>query len=169
MNIKDLWIGESVRIKTSGKTGRFEGINHQGKARISVDQKILLVAAENLEVLPEKEYFPDINDYLKEQVKQEKKESVKPKIKLNHTLDLHIEKLAPAMQHEGNGRILDFQLEKSEAFIRQAIDHKFPHITIIHGKGQGILKQAIEHQLTLFHQVKITFSKNGGGAIEVWL
>ncbi|MBK8827793.1 MAG: hypothetical protein IPO26_14065 [Saprospiraceae bacterium] len=73
MNIKDLWIGESVRIKTSGKTGRFEGINHQGKARISVDQKILLVAAENLEVLPEKEYFPDINDYLKEQVRQEKK------------------------------------------------------------------------------------------------
>ena len=152
MNIKDLWIGESVRIKTSGKTGRFEGINHQGKARISVDQKILLVAAENLEVLPEKEYFPDINDYLKEQVRQEKKESVKPKIKLNHTLDL-----------------LAVQLEKSEAFIRQAIDHKFPHITIIHGKGQGILKQAIEHQLTLFHQVKITFSKNGGGAIEVWL
>lgn len=41
MNIKDLWIGESVRIKTSGKTGRFEGINHQGKARISVDQKNL--------------------------------------------------------------------------------------------------------------------------------
>lgn len=169
MNLKSLWRGEQVKIISSGKAGKFEGINKEGKARISVQDKILLVLANNLEIIPEKEHFIDINDYLNEEKIKENKEGKTIKIKFEHTLDLHIDKLAPYLENELPSRILEYQLAQSEIFILHAINKKYPHFTIIHGKGQGVLKQAIEHQLTLFHQVKITFSKNGGGAVEVWL
>jgi dsDNA-specific endonuclease/ATPase MutS2 len=168
MNLKDLWMGESVSIIASGKTGKFEGINKEGKARVLINDKILLVHSTNLEVIPEKEHFPDIHEMLRDENKH-KTDTSPIQIKFEHMLDLHIDKLAPYLENELPARILEFQLAQSESFIRHAIDRKYPHFTIIHGKGQGVLKQAIEHQLTLFHQVKITFSKNGGGAVEVWL
>jgi dsDNA-specific endonuclease/ATPase MutS2 len=169
MNLKELWTGETLRILSSGKIGKFEGINKDGKVRVRVGEKVLLVQSQNIEIIPEKEYFPDIHAFLAEE-NTKAKDSVKPiKIKFDHTLDLHIDKLAPHLENELPSIIMEYQLAKSEAFIRHAIDKKYPHFTIIHGKGQGVLKQAIEHQISLFHQVKITFSKNGGGAVEVWL
>lgn len=168
MQIRELWIGERVMIKSSGKTGKFEGINKEGKARIRIEGKILLVRESNLDLIPEKEHFPDIHEFLNMEKNAEKK--ITPlKIKFDHTLDLHIDKLAPHMENDLPSRIMEFQLQKSDTFIRNAIDKKYPHITIIHGKGQGVLKVAIEHQLQQFHQIRFTFSKNGGGAVEVWL
>jgi len=168
MRLQDLWVGESVMIRSSGKTGKFEGFNKEGKARIRVKDKILLVSGENLEILPEKEHFPDIHAFL-ELEKNDEVKATPLKLNFNHTLDLHINKLAPYMENELPARILEFQLQMSDTFIRDAIDKKYPHITIIHGKGQGILKEAIEHQIKQFHQIRFTFSKNGGGAVEVWL
>lgn len=168
MNLKTLWIGEKILIKSSGKSGTFEGIGKDGKARILTGGKILLVTETNIEVLPEAEYFPDINNMLVEDERKHPKPT-SLKITFDHTLDLHIDKLAPHMENEMPARILEFQLQKSESFIKEAIKLNYPHITIIHGKGQGVLKQAIEHQLGQFSQVKFTFSKNGGGAVEVWL
>ncbi|MFN8338151.1 MAG: hypothetical protein U0T36_03955 [Saprospiraceae bacterium] len=169
MNLKDLWIGDLLMIISSGKQGYFKGINKEGKARIAVGNKILLTPSTNLQLIPEKEYYPDIHEYLRHEALIEKSAAKPIVIKFDHTLDLHIEKLAPHLQNEAAGRILEYQLQKSDSFIRHAIEQKYPHFTIIHGKGQGVLKQAIEHQLSLFYQVKLTFSKNGGGAIEVWI
>ncbi|MBK8348132.1 MAG: Smr/MutS family protein [Saprospiraceae bacterium] len=167
MNLNELWIGDLLSVRSSGRIGKFAGIK-DGKARISSDGKIFLVVATNLERVPEKEYFENIHDFLNKE--KETSTAAKPlKIKLNHTLDLHIEKLGPHMENENPARILEFQVQQSFEFIRHAIEHKYPHFTIIHGKGQGVLKLEIEHQLKQFHQIKITFSKNGGGAVEVWL
>lgn len=169
MNLKDLWIGDMVLILSSGKKGRFNGENKEGKARIEVGDKILLVTHTNLQLLPEEEFYPDIHEFLRGEDQKQSLENKPLKINFEHTLDLHIEKLAPHLENEPSGRILEYQLQRSEAFIRHAIDKKYPHFTIIHGKGQGVLKQAIEHQLSLFYQIKLTFTKNGGGAIEVWI
>jgi dsDNA-specific endonuclease/ATPase MutS2 len=169
IQLKDLWIGDSLKIISSGKSGKFLGINADGKARIQTEDKIILTTAQNLELVPEKEFQFDIDDFLKQEKKAAQSSSPPLKIKFDHTLDLHIDKLAPHLENEISARILEYQLQQSEIFIKNAIEKKYPHITIIHGKGQGVLKQAIEHQLSLFHQVKITFSKNGGGAVEVWL
>ncbi len=169
INLKNLWTGDVVKLLSSGKVGKFVGIHREGKARVNVEGKIILTGAHNIEIIPEKEMLFDIDQFL-ENEKEIKKTVQKPlHIKFDHTLDLHIDKLAPHLENELPARILEFQLTQSESFIRYAIDKKYPHFTIIHGKGQGVLKQAIEHQLTLFHQVKITFSKNGGGAVEVWM
>ncbi len=134
--------------------------------------KVYLATSANLELVPEKEHFPDVDLYLFQEEKMPSNALATSKNNLpsrQNTLDLHLEKLAPHMEGEPAGRILDYQLQQSDAFIRHAIHHNMPHITIIHGKGQGVLKDAISHQLSLFSQVKITFTKNGGGAVEVWL
>ncbi len=168
MDLNSLWIGDLVQVVSSGRQGKFEGLNKEGKARVSIDDKIFLVTDNNLRPVSEKEYFPDIHEFLQNDSQQDKK-SEPLKIKFDHTIDLHLEKLAPHMQNELPARILEFQVQKSEAFIKDAISKKYPHITIIHGKGEGVLKAQIEEQLKSFTQVRFTFSKNGGGAVEVWL
>lgn len=75
MNLKELWVGESILIITSGKHGKFEGINNEGKARIRVGDKILLIKADNLDIIPEKEHFPDIHEYLQKDKNIENKNS----------------------------------------------------------------------------------------------
>lgn len=172
MDLKTLWIGDRVLLKSSGREGRFEGVNADGRARIKVGQTIIITGAANLETIPEQEIFPDIDAFLQEDAKNNIADQVKFKkvnVYTDCVLDLHIEKLAPDMKNDSSGRILEFQLRESEKFLKEAISRGNPHITIIHGKGQGVLKEAIEHQLKLFTEVKITFSKNGGGAVEVWL
>lgn len=161
----DIWIGESVRIISSGKEGRFEGINVQGKARISHNGKVYLTTLNNLEIIPAKEYIPDVSDLSTDKIVAKKP----VKITFDHTLDLHMEKLAPHLLHKVPPYILDFQLKKSREFIENAIEHHYPHITIIHGKGQGVLKSAIENLLKTYPHIRFTFSKNDGGAVEIWL
>lgn len=168
-NPVDLWIGDKVRMVASGRQGTFEGLSSDGRARIKVGDKIFLCPVHGLDVIPETEHFPDIHAYLAAEEKKHEKPLRQVAIQFDHTIDLHIDKLAPHMENEIPGRILEYQLQKSMDFIRQAIDRKYPHITIIHGKGQGVLREAILHQLKNFSQVRLTFSKNGGGAVEVWL
>lgn len=169
VDLKSLWIGDRVRLVASGRSGTFEGVHTDGRARVKIDEKIILCAAANLEPLAETESYPDIHAFLASEDKKEAATTKKVAVNFDHTLDLHIEKLAPHMQNEIAGRIMDYQLEQSRAFIRRAIDRGYPHITIIHGKGEGVLREAILHQLGDFHQVRFKFSKNGGGAVEVWL
>jgi len=169
VDLKGLWIGEKVRMTSSGRVGTYEGVSADGRARVKVDGKIILCSAANLELQIESEPFPDIHAYLAEQEKKESGPVKKVAVKFDHTLDLHIDKLAPHLENEIPGRILEYQLQRSREFIRQSIDRGYPHITIIHGKGEGVLREAILHQLKDFHQVRFTFSKNGGGAVEVWL
>ncbi|MCZ2101097.1 MAG: Smr/MutS family protein [Chitinophagales bacterium] len=170
VDLKLLWIGDTVKIISSGRVGKFEGLNKEGKARIAVQEKVFLATANNLEKLEdEKPYEFDIDHFLEEEKQKEQKQKTPLKIKLNNLLDLHIDKLAPHMVNELPQRILEFQLAESEKFIKEAIRLNYPQITIIHGKGQGVLKEAITHQLGGFSQVRFTFTKNQGGAVEIWL
>ncbi len=169
VNLKDLWIGDKVRLCASGRIGKFEGVNKDGKARISIDAKIILTSASNLERVEVEEPFFDIDLFLAEDRIQTQKSKPAVKINFNHTLDLHIEKLAPKLANDPPSRILAYQLAQSENFIKEAIRLNYPHITIIHGKGQGVLRTAIAHQLKGFPEVRFTFSKNQDGAVEVWL
>jgi dsDNA-specific endonuclease/ATPase MutS2 len=165
INRRDIWIGENVRIISSGKEGKFEGLNTAGKARVSHKGKVYLTPLSNIEIIPPKEYIPEVSDLLNDKIAVKKP----LKIKIEHTLDLHIEKLAPHLLHKVPPYILDFQINKSREFIENAIEHNYPHITIIHGKGQGVLKSAIENLLKTYPRIRFTFSKHDGGAVEIWL
>lgn len=165
MKISDLWIGDQILLKKSGRKGRFEGINSKGKLMVNVQGKIILTNPQNVELItedydntPEEVEFPD-------PVKTKNKSLPETN---SFVIDLHLEKLDP--QHNIPAiRALDFQIEKCKTFLEKSISKKFHRIIIIHGKGSGILKTSIKNLLKEYQEVYFTFDINNGGATEVWL
>ena len=156
----ELWVGDKLQVKSTGIVGKYH--SHKGSFVI-IDCKGNKISADK----------SDIRMYTqpKEEVVMTFEDEVVPvkNIKFNDTLDLHIHKLAPHMEHQEQSRILDFQIEKARQFIHYAIDNKRYHLLIIHGKGSGVLKAETLEMLKEFHKVRYTFDKNDGGATEVWL
>jgi dsDNA-specific endonuclease/ATPase MutS2 len=64
---------------------------------------------------------------------------------------------------------LDFQLRMCEDFIKNAILHRKYKITIIHGKGEGKLRDLVHSLLNSFPEAKMKFLTNQEGATEVLL
>ncbi len=164
MNLKDLWIGDPVRIVTSGKEGTFEGISSDGRARVKYRDKILLTREHNLQL-----YTPSQPSKL-EQLKYPT--TTTPQIKNpipSNRLDLHIDVLNPALSNEVPQIILNHQLKRCKAFLENSILLKIPIITIIHGKGTGALKQEVLHLISSYPEIRHTIPQHDGGAIEVWI
>jgi len=159
--MSDYWIGDWVRIISSGKIGKFEGeINN--KAKIKLNNKVVLYKLNDIQLLSEDE-IPK-SDIAIAKVKE--KHFDKPKV-YSPVIDLHIEKLAPQMQNELPELIITYQLKRAKFFIEESIDRKQLSITIIHGKGIGALKMEIESLLKSYAEVYFTKSVNDGGALEI--
>jgi hypothetical protein len=169
MKAEDLWVGERVRIISSGRSGTFEGFGPDGRARIKdTDGRIFLVRSSNLEIFQDEiDVFQEIDRILG---LRENQLSPKPmKITPETQIDLHIEVLAPYLLNELPARIHSFQVEACEKFISRAIERKLSRIVIIHGKGEGILKASVEHIARQYKEVKMITPVNDGGAMEIWM
>ncbi len=158
--MSDFWIGDWIKIVSSGKIGKFEG-EFNKKAKIRFDNKVLLCDLFDIQLLAEEE-IPKSKYILKRN--KPRSESHK---KYSNIIDLHIEKLSPQMQYERAELIISFQIKKAKEFILESIKRKQLSITIIHGKGVGALKKEIEAMLTSFDEVYFTKSINNGGAVEI--
>ncbi len=159
LDIKNLWIGELLQVISSGRIGTYEGLAKNGKLRIKAEGKIYLASLKNVQ-----EY----------QAPSEKKTLPLEPIKkykalkaFNDTLDLHMEKLSPDLEHANPIQILNYQVKTCENYIKQAINRRRASVTIIHGKGKGQLKNEVIHLLKSYSQVKFYIEKNNGGAQEV--
>ncbi len=157
---KELWVGDKLQVKSTGIVGKYH--SHKGSFvildckgnKISADKsdiRIYKQPKQNIELTFDDDIVPTTNNTF------------------NDTIDLHINKLAPHMEHQEQSRILDFQIEKARKFIEIAIDRKRYQLLIIHGKGTGVLKAEILEMLKDYHRIRYTFDKNDGGATEVWL
>lgn len=149
---------------SSGRVGRFEGIAKDGRARVACQGKVYLVKSSKLEVFIE----PKI-DRVKE-LTDELNTSPRKKLitNLKDEIDLHIKVLNPKL---GNGlpeHILSFQLAECKTFITQSIVARKHNISIIHGKGAGVLKSEVLELLKSFAEVAQTESINSGGAQRVY-
>ncbi len=166
MNLKELWIGDEVVLIKSGRIGKFEGIHSSGKARINIQGQMVLSHANNIEIYaaPEEEdillLFPDETEHVEKSIQI-------PKWK--DTIDLHIDKLAPHMEHNAPATILEFQLRKCKEFLQVAIDKKVTIVHIIHGKGNGVLREAVLHLLKDYSEIRYALPEKNGGSLEVWL
>ena len=169
IKLRDLWIGDSLRVMSTGRLGTFEGIGKNGKARLKCGDKIFLISEKNLELIPEKEMEPslDIPDIEKGTWDQFPLPTSKNQFDKNE-IDLHIEKLNPDLENAHPQLILDHQLEMCRAFVEHAISKKRNVVTIIHGKGTGILKEEVIQLLKEFSNVRFSIGVNGEGAQEVW-
>lgn len=88
------------------------------------------------------------------------------------TIDLHIEKLSDDWKHLSNYEILNLQLKIFEKYYDLAIAHIQPSLTVIHGVGEGRLRDEIHDILRLKKEVKSFVNQYhprfGYGATEIF-
>lgn len=86
-------------------------------------------------------------------------------------VDLHIEKLSGNPALFSSAEILHMQLEAFEKYFDLARAHKLPHMTVIHGVGEGKLKNEIHERLRNRKGVKSFINRPhplyGSGATEI--
>ncbi len=87
-------------------------------------------------------------------------------------VDLHIEKLANDWLHMSNFEILTLQLRTFEKYYDLALAHRQPSLVIIHGVGEGKLRDEIHEILRMKKEVKSFVNQYdprfGYGATEIW-
>ncbi len=87
-------------------------------------------------------------------------------------VDLHIEKLTNHWQALSNFEILSIQLNNFEKYYELALAHKQPSLIVIHGVGEGKLKDEIHDILKLKKEVKSFVNQYnqlyGYGATEIF-
>jgi dsDNA-specific endonuclease/ATPase MutS2 len=107
------------------------------------------------------------------------KESDKPKSKnskkhkknsgLVWEIDLHIEQLIDNHRNMSNFDIIQVQLQHCKGTIERAIKNNVPRLVIIHGRGEGVLKEEVLHLLKKYpvEAKDADFRTYGIGATEV--
>lgn len=87
-------------------------------------------------------------------------------------VDLHIEKLTDNYKHLSNFEIISLQLKTFEKFYDLAVAHHQPNLIIIHGVGEGKLRDEIHEILKTKKEVKSFVNQYhylyGYGATEIW-
>jgi len=87
-------------------------------------------------------------------------------------IDLHIEKLTDDWKHLSNYEILTMQLKAFEKYYHLAITHHQPSLIVIHGVGEGKLRDEIHDILRLKKDVKSFVNQYhhnfGYGATEIF-
>lgn len=88
-------------------------------------------------------------------------------------VDLHIEKIANDWKHLSNFEIVSLQLKTFEKYYDLALAHRQPSLIVIHGVGEGILRDEIHAILRLKREVKSFVNQYdprfGYGATEIFL
>jgi hypothetical protein len=87
-------------------------------------------------------------------------------------IDLHIDKITNDWKGLSNYEILSLQLKEFEKFYDLAIQHLQPNLIVIHGVGEGVLRDEIHQILKYKKEVKSFVNqyhpKYGNGATEIY-
>lgn len=159
IDLKELWIGDILKIISSGRIGKFEGLHPNGKARINATGKIYLASAKNL--IPYEEAEEEVTLIFEDEVKSSKS--------VQDTIDLHIEKLKPDLSTSLPERIFDYQMKAFLEFLDAAKSSHKNQFTIIHGKGTGVLKQNVMIYINSDKAIRFYEVINDGGAVMIHL
>ncbi len=87
-------------------------------------------------------------------------------------LDLHIESLTSSHRDWSNAQILSRQLSEFRRFVKQARAKRIRKLVIIHGVGEGVLKEEVRSELSKIEGVEYfdaDFREYGKGATAVEL
>ena len=87
-------------------------------------------------------------------------------------VDLHIEKITDDWKHLSNYEILRYQLRTFEKYYELALAHLQPSLIVIHGVGEGKLRDEIHESLRYKNEVKSFVNQfhplYGFGATEIY-
>ena len=159
MDIKQLWIGDSLRIIATGEVGSFEGI-YRDLLMVKIGEKIRYLKVHELEEGPALDAPTELEV-----------EGFTPVVHQSDTpfdpiIDLHLDKL-PDFENSKWPHPVDYQSYRCRIFIERSIALKIPQITIIHGVGKGILKEEVLHLLDRYQEVNQITAIQQGGAVRV--
>lgn len=97
-----------------------------------------------------------------------KQKSIPPR----SVIDLHIDKITDDWKGLSNYEILSLQLKEFEKYYDLAIQHLQPNLIVIHGVGEGVLRDEIHQILKYKKEVKSFVNqyhpKYGNGATEIF-
>ena len=158
MNLEELWIGDLLQILSSGKVGKYEGTSENGQALIRHGQQLLHANANDL-----REYTPP---EIEVPLLIEEVDEVSPS-DINDELDLHIEVLNPSLINAPPARIRDYQIKAFEEYLTALKASVVNEATIIHGKGQGVLKAEILSIIKYDKSIMRYEEVNNGGATRI--
>ncbi len=163
MDLNELWIGDTVKLRSSGKIGTYIGTNSKGRPRVQLKDKVVLTKPLNIEV-----YEEPIKDAAQLDLEPIESSEVSNAAYLSREIDLHIESLSPSLANEAPQMILNHQIKRCKAFIESIIAVKVPQVTIVHGKGKGQLKLEVEYLLSQYDEYQHAVPTNDGGASQIW-
>lgn len=170
MNLEDIWIGDKIYIKSKSCIGIYEGKLDASTAKVKINNEVFEISIEDLdEARPEQHINKSLSKLNKELKKNRATKPPKFVDQQDTKIDLHIESLAPHLSEEAPHDILQHQLMRCEIFITEAIENRLLMVTLIHGIGNGKLKQEIIDILANYPEVNNHFDKAGGGAMEIWM
>lgn len=101
---------------------------------------------------------------------REKLDHLNPQSHAVYELDLHIHELLDHYSGMSNGGILRYQMGRCKQFIQEAIQKRYRKVVLIHGVGEGVLKNEIHHFLDEVDRVSYhdaPYRTYGYGATEV--
>lgn len=117
----------------------------------------------------------ELSDALKHKHKHKMYDASKAKQHLEPArtvIDLHVEKLSDDWKHLSNYEILSLQLKTFEKYFDLAVAHHQHSLTVIHGVGEGKLRDEIHDLLRLRKEVKSFVNQYhhrfGYGATEIF-
>lgn len=85
-------------------------------------------------------------------------------------VDLHIEELVDSHRGMTNYEILTEQMKHFRQFFRTSIDHRIKKMVVVHGYGEGVLKNEIHSYLKSLNYVdfyEADFRRYGQGATQI--
>ncbi|MCB0602183.1 MAG: Smr/MutS family protein [Saprospiraceae bacterium] len=166
VDIKTLWVGDLVWVKSLQQRGTVRGRHGSNQAIVQIGETRLHVNGSDLELIPDQS-DQSIDPFLLELTKEVPRRHPEW-LDFPRNLDLHLEVLNPELAHASPSRALTFQIAQAKKYLDQAIRLKLPSVVIIHGKGTGVLKMELEHLLGAFPAIRHFHAINEGGALEIW-
>ena len=166
-------VGDKILFKKESLQGEIIRINSPYKVTVlSVDGFEMNVSVKDLVKIEEGTdkvtsygenfYSKDLNSKI---IKSQKKQRVRSQRVLK--VDLHIELLISDYQEMDNFEIVQIQLKECHNKIEKALRSKITKLEIIHGIGEGTLKNEV-HAILRNYNLRFYLTQDGG-ATEVYL
>ena len=143
--------------------------------KLSDDQKReekLKVVKPSPTVVVKEDDFSDMNFMKEENQRNVSKPHSHRRDDVEMEVDIHIERLLKKHQHLGNSQIVRIQMEYTEQAMKRAFALGMHRLIIIHGVGNGTLKEEVRKLLKRYSNIRYadaSFQKYGNGATVVYL
>tara|TARA_X000001036_G_scaffold23409_1_gene19590 strand:- start:136 stop:642 length:507 start_codon:yes stop_codon:yes gene_type:complete len=164
-------IGDKILFKKDTLKGKISKINsaykvtvlteHGFEMNVSVKDIVKVNSGTDKASSYGKEFYS--KDFLRQEIKSKKQQKSQGFIKI----DLHIELLTPNYHYMDNFEIVQLQLNKCHEKIEKAINSNVNRIEIVHGIGEGVLKNEV-HKILRDYNLRF-YLKKDGGSTEVFL